>query len=106
MSVIDKNILPVANEFNHSVEEFILYQNYPNPFNPITTIKYQIPNSGNILLKIYDILGNEVASLVDGYKERGKYEIEFDAISLASGVYFYKLQADEFISVKKMVLLK
>ncbi len=74
------------------VKEYALDQNYPNPFNPTTTIKYQIPNSGNVTIKVYDILGNEVAILVDGYMDTGKYEVEFDASSLASGVYMYRLK--------------
>lgn len=85
---------------------YSLEQNYPNPFNPTTTIRYQIPKEGMVTLKVYDILGAEVATLVNEEKTAGKYEVSFNASSLASGVYIYKLLADEFISVKKMVLLK
>ncbi|GMU95274.1 T9SS type A sorting domain-containing protein [Ignavibacterium album] len=85
---------------------FVLYQNYPNPFNPGTTISWQSPVSGWQTLKIYDILGNEIATLVDEYREAGRYKIEFDASSLASGVYIYKLTAGSFISSKKMILIK
>jgi hypothetical protein len=92
---------------------FALYQNHPNPFNPITTIKYQIADlpagrQGLILvtLKVYDVLGNEIAILVNEEKPVGYYEIEFNAYSLPSGIYFYRLQAGEFIQVKKMILLK
>lgn len=81
-------------------------QNYPNPFNPTTTINYQIPTSGNVTIKVYDILGNEVANLVDGYMESGRYEVDFDASSLASGVYIYRLYVNDYVNVKKMVLLK
>lgn len=85
---------------------FELEQNYPNPFNPNTKISWQSPVSSYQVLKIYDILGNEVSTLVDGFKEAGYHTIEFDAGSLSSGVYVYKLQAGDFVSVKKMVLAK
>ncbi|MDY0081792.1 MAG: CotH kinase family protein [Ignavibacteriaceae bacterium] len=87
-------------------QEFILYQNYPNPFNPATTIIWQTPISGWQTLKVYDILGNVVATLVDEYRPAGSYEVHFDAANLASGVYIYKLQTDGFMSSKKMLLLK
>jgi len=86
--------------------EFDLSQNYPNPFNPATTITYSIPKESQVSLKIYDIMGREVAELVSGKQSAGSYNAEFDAASFASGTYFYKLTAGEFVSVKKMVLLK
>ncbi|MBT8378059.1 MAG: T9SS type A sorting domain-containing protein [Ignavibacteria bacterium] len=86
--------------------EYALDQNYPNPFNPSTKIRYQIPEDGIVALKVYDILGSEVVTLVNDEKPAGKYEISFDASSLASGVYIYRLQAGEFVNVKKMLLLK
>ncbi|BDQ02785.1 YCF48-related protein [Ignavibacterium sp.] len=86
--------------------EFALEQNYPNPFNPTTKISWQSPVGSWQTLKVFDILGNEVATLVDEYKEPGRYEVEFDASDLSSGVYIYRLQADAFISTKKMVLLR
>jgi len=85
---------------------FELSQNYPNPFNPTTTINYQITKNDFVSLKVYDILGNEVATLVNEEKATGSYEINFDASSLSSGTYFYKLQAGSFIESKKMLLLK
>ena len=90
---------------------FKLEQNYPNPFNPITVIGYQLPVSGNVTLKVYDVLGNEIATLVDEYRPAGKYEVEFSVGReslpvLGSGVYFYQLRAGSFISTKKMLLLK
>jgi len=85
---------------------FELNQNYPNPFNPSTTISYTIPNESQVNLIVYDIMGRKVAELVSGKQSAGGHVIEFDASSLASGTYFYKLTAGEFISVKKMVLLK
>jgi hypothetical protein len=87
-------------------DEFELSQNYPNPFNPSTSIKYQIAASNPVSLKIYDVLGNEVATLVNEVKPVGNYEINFDASSLSSGTYFYKLQAGSFVQINKMTLLK
>jgi hypothetical protein len=87
-------------------ETYDLVQNFPNPFNPNTTIRYQIPKSGNVTLKIYDVLGAEVTTLVNEEKVAGKYEVSFNASKLASGVYIYRIQAGDFVSSKKMVLLK
>ena len=89
-----------------TVKEYALEQNYPNPFNPTTTIKYQLPKDGIVTLKVYDILGSEVATLVNEQKTAGRYEVSFDASKLASGVYIYKLQSGEYVSSKKMMLLK
>jgi hypothetical protein len=89
-----------------SPDSYNLAQNYPNPFNPITTIKYSIPESGNVSLKVYDMLGKQVASLVNEEKSRGVYSVIFDASNLSSGVYFYKLQSGSFTETKKMLLLK
>jgi hypothetical protein len=88
------------------ISEFVLSQNHPNPFNPSTTINYQIPELSFVTLKVYDVLGNEVGTLVNEEKPIGNYEVEFDAISLTSGIYFYKLQAGSFVETKKMVLMK
>jgi hypothetical protein len=85
---------------------FALYQNYPNPFNPSTKISFVIPKSSFVILKIYDILGREVTTLINGVKHPGKYSISFDANELASGVYFYSLTAYGIQIVKKMLLLK
>jgi hypothetical protein len=95
-----------------TVDNYNLAQNYPNPFNPSTKIKYQIPEDGIVTLKIYDILGKEVATLVNEQKTIGRYEINFDASNLASGVYIYRIQVNDpaggtgFTSSKKMLLLK
>lgn len=83
-----------------------LSQNYPNPFNPTTTIRYQIPKDGVVMLKVYDILGAEVVTLVNEEKVAGRYEVNFNASSLASGVYLYRINVNEYASVRKMVLLK
>ena len=92
-----KNILPTS---------FQLFQNYPNPFNPTTTINYSLPRSSFVILKIYDVLGREIATIVNKEELPGNYEINFDANDLTSGVYFYQLRADEFTLTKKMVLLR
>ena len=91
--------------------KFSLEQNFPNPFNPSTKIKYSIPSVGtrlalSVQLKVYDVLGNEVAILVNEYKPAGNYEIEFNASKLSSGVYFYQLKAGSFVETKKMLILK
>ena len=91
---------------NTVVTDYDLFQNYPNPFNPSTKISWQSPVGSMQTIKVYDILGKEVATLVDEFREAGVYEIIFDASKLASGVYVYKLQAGDFISSKKMMLLK
>jgi photosystem II stability/assembly factor-like uncharacterized protein len=85
---------------------YSLFQNYPNPFNPATKIKYQIPKAGFVSLKVYDLLGREVATLVHEEKLAGRYEVEFNGTNLPSGVYFYKLEAGGNIFTKKLVLLK
>jgi glycosidase len=86
--------------------EFKLYQNYPNPFNPATTIKYQVKEAGKVMLKLYDILGAEVTTLVNEEKSPGTYQVEFNASSLSSGVYLYRMQAGDYVSVKKLILMK
>ncbi len=83
-----------------------LEQNYPNPFNPTTEIVYSIPQKGYVSLKVYNLLGNEVADLVNGEMGAGTYQTNFDASSLPSGVYFYKLQTGKFVETKKMLLIK
>jgi hypothetical protein len=88
------------------ITEFSLEQNYPNPFNPSTKISWQSPVASHQTLKIYDLLGNEIATLVDEYREAGRYNVEFDASNLASGLYIYKLTAGSFTSSKKMVITK
>jgi hypothetical protein len=94
--------------------EFILEQNYPNPFNPSTIIRYAIPSvttgetkqSQLVIIKVYDVLGNEIATLVNEEKSVGNYEVDFNATSLPSGLYFYQLQAGSFVETKKMILMK
>jgi 1,4-alpha-glucan branching enzyme len=94
------------------IKNFALEQNYPNPFNPTTVIEYQIPQSAFVTLKVYDILGREVSTLVNESKQAGQYKVEFNALSskagknLASGIYIYKLQAGSFVQSKKLILMK
>jgi len=89
-----------------SVSEFALMHNYPNPFNPTTTIKYDIKERTDVELKVFDILGREIITLVNEEKQSGSYELVFDASTLSSGVYFYQLRAGDYIDIKKMILLK
>jgi hypothetical protein len=100
----------IVSEPYATADNFELFQNYPNPFNPSTVISYQVPVSSNVVLKVYDILGNEVATLVDEEKPAGRYEVEFKPASSlkypASGVYFYRLQSGSYVETKKMLLLK
>jgi hypothetical protein len=105
-SNFDDNLVSVEEEIANIPSEFILYQNYPNPFNPSTTISWQSPVSGHQTLKVYDVLGNEVATLVNQEQSVGSYRVDFDASHLSSGVYFYQLKAGSFIQTKKMISLK
>ena len=113
-SNFDDNLVSVEDEIANIPTEFNLYQNYPNPFNPSTTISWQSPVSSHQTLKVYDVLGNEVATLVDEEKPAGSYEVTFDAAQLSSGIYFYQLRVGNpstgsgqgFIETKKMILMK
>jgi hypothetical protein len=94
------------NNNNQVPQAYSLEQNYPNPFNPVTTINYAIPKAGKVELKIYDVLGREVAVLVNEFKQAGSYKADFDASNLASGVYLYTLRSGDFTASKKMILEK
>jgi hypothetical protein len=104
----DRSLLFAKEDFDESetVENFALEQNYPNPFNPSTSIKYAVSNQQFVLLKVYDVLGNEVATLVNEEKAPGHYEVEFNAAGLSSGIYIYRLQSGDFVQSRKMLLLK
>jgi minor extracellular serine protease Vpr len=99
---LEDDVMPVYN--------YMLEQNYPNPFNPATKINYQIPAGDNVSIRVYDILGKEIITLVDEYKPAGRYEVEFQSavgnMKLASGIYFYQLRAGSFVETKKMILLR
>ncbi len=103
-----------ASDYSSTVEvtydpkpnDFVLDQNYPNPFNPVTSIKYSLPEGAKVKLTIYDLLGNQVQTLVDEYKAAGTYSVKFNGAELTSGIYIYRLQAGEFVSTKRMALIK
>ena len=99
-------VTEVESESGNVPGTYTLSQNYPNPFNPSTTISYQLPAYSMVTIKVYDILGREVETLVNEEKEAGYYSIDFNGSDLPSGVYFYKLTAGNFISTRKMLLLK
>jgi Secretion system C-terminal sorting domain len=87
-------------------KRFELFQNYPNPFNPSTRIDFEIPKSQNVEIKIYDVLGREITTLLSEYKKAGKYSVEFNGKNLPSGIYFYRIKTDNYIASKKMILIK
>ena len=101
LSVLDTVEIKVS-----SSEQYFLSQNYPNPFNPSTKLSYEIPLKEIVTLKVYDVLGNEVATLINEEKPAGSYEVEFNTSSLSSGIYFYILRAGSFMETRKMVLLR
>jgi len=97
----------IGNKNNFEIpKNYLLSQNYPNPFNPVTKISFAIPKSGLVTLKVYDVLGKEVASLVNAQKNAGSYIVDFDASYLSSGIYFYKLEVNGFTDTKKMMVIK
>jgi hypothetical protein len=109
------NWVTYAQQFNSELEpvgnivvpkSYALHQNYPNPFNPATSIQYSIPKAEFVTLKIYDILGKEVKTLVHEYLQPGTYRVTFDALTMASGVYLYKVTAGPFTDVKRMMLVR
>lgn len=100
------NLQPGSVDPINSINSFELYQNFPNPFNPTTKISWQSLISGRHTLKIYDLLGDVITTLFDEERPAGNYDITFDASSLASGVYFYKLQIGSYAEIRKMILLR
>ena len=99
-------IVSVDNEATNQPKEYSLFQNYPNPFNPSTVIRFAIPQSGLVKLKVFDILGREVKTLVNDELTSGVHEIEFNASNLSSGIYFYRIESGSFVQTKKMILIK
>jgi len=102
----DDEVTSVEAKEEHLPDKYLLHQNYPNPFNPSTIIQYQVPSVGIVTLKIFDILGRQVATLVNGQKQPGKYDVQWNASNNSSGLYFYRIQTGKFVETKKMVLLK
>ena len=96
----------IENKIDQLPSDYLLSQNYPNPFNPTTSLQYTIGSLQFVTLKVYDVLGREVATLVNEEKPAGEYEVEFNAANLPSGIYFYQLKAGQFSETKKMILLK
>lgn len=104
---IDDIMTNMKDELNKNlINNFSLYQNYPNPFNPTSTIKYKLPEDLKVQIKVFDVLGKEVSALVNEEKPAGSHEVKFNGGNLASGIYFYRIQAGSFINTKKMILLK
>lgn len=101
-SYIPTDVTEITSEFN----DYSLSNNYPNPFNPSTTIRYSISTTSQVTIKVFDILGNEIKTIVDGEMSLGKYEVLFDASGLSSGIYFYQIKAGDFNQTRKMILLK
>ena len=97
----------LGSEINIGVPiQFNLNQNYPNPFNPNTTIRYQLPKDMKVDIKVFDILGKEVETLVNGYETAGYHTTDFDGSTLSSGIYFYRIKTEEYIATKRMLLIK
>ena len=99
-------VLGVKEIPNSVPTKFNLSQNYPNPFNPTTNIRYSIPQGGLVTLKVFNVLGQEVATLVNQEQKPGEYVVDFNASNLASGIYMYRIQSGNFTFTKKMMLLK
>jgi hypothetical protein len=97
LSIAENELIPLQNR---------LEQNYPNPLNPSTEIKYSVKDDGIVQLRIFNMLGQEVKTLLNEYRTAGNYSVRFDAVNLASGVYFYQLESGEFSEIKKMILIR
>jgi hypothetical protein len=106
ITFVNISFTPIKETSGTLNKDFHLFQNYPNPFNPKTTISFTIPEGNNVTLKVYNILGNEIKTLLNEYKNAGKYSVYFDASALSSGIYMYSLKAGDFTAVRKLVLVK
>jgi hypothetical protein len=106
ITFVMNSILDVKENEKIIPNEFLLRQNYPNPFNPVTKISFSVPKKDFVTLKIYDILGKEITTLVNEIKTPGNYIIDFNGQYLSSGVYFYKMNSGDFSDVKRMLLIK
>ena len=96
----------IQHEETKILKNFTLHQNYPNPFNPTTTIQFSIPQRSYVTLKVFDLLGREVATLVEGEYPQGSYKVDWRAENNSTGIYFYKIMAGDFVETKKMVVMK
>lgn len=106
-SVYQSDILTSVEEEEETIPTvFKLEQNYPNPFNPSTKIKFAVPEKSNVLIKVYDILGNELLTIVNEEMNAGWYEKDFNAVGLSSGVYLFRMEAGDYVNTKKMILLR
>jgi hypothetical protein len=99
-------VITSVREITGSPIVFSLSQNYPNPFNPVTMIRFSIPKQGLVTLKVYNLLGEEVATLINKEMTKGSYEVDFKGTNYSSGIYFYKITADNYVATRKMILLK
>ncbi len=106
LSIVIQGTPTSQDEDAESVPDYLLYQNYPNPFNPATTISYTIPEYSDVIIKVFNILGSEIETLVNEENPAGHYEVNWNAGNIPSGVYFYRLQAGDFVETKKMILLE
>jgi hypothetical protein len=88
------------------VNSYVLYQNYPNPFNPTTKIRYELPQDGQVTIEVFDILGQKVKTVINEFQKADRYEVKFSSTGLASGVYIYQLRVNDFITSKKMIILR
>ena len=102
----EDGLTSVKSESNSIVTTYALSQNYPNPFNPSTLISYQLPTNGLVTIKVYNVIGKEIATLVNEFQQSGNYSKEFNANGLTSGVYFYTIKSGNFSATKKMILMK
>jgi hypothetical protein len=105
-NVTVERLLPKEGETEELATAYKLDQNFPNPFNPTTNITFTIPNDGNVSLKVFDLLGREVATLINEARTAGSYTETFDASRLSSGTYFYRLESGSFVQTKKMIIMK
>ncbi len=105
-AVLSSELPTSVTEMDELPDAFVLAQNYPNPFNPSTSIRYELPESAEVRLKVFNLLGERVATLVDARQEAGRHQVSFDAASLSSGVYLYRLQAGDFVQTRKLTLIR
>lgn len=105
-AIVSPGNLSAVNDNSTIPQKFALEQNYPNPFNPSTIINFSLAKGGQVTLSVYDLLGQQVSELVNERREAGVYEVKFDGSNLSSGVYFYRLQAGDFVATKRLLLLR